>query len=120
MSDRILIIDCCYDCKYIKFRHDPKPFCGYVKFDSEMIAVMYKNRVIGSFKTSIPSWCQLEKKGEMMNSRIAICKYCEQDYCMECSEHEKWEEFCSDDCYNDYQGERKPPFSPSDNPACNE
>lgn len=43
----------------------------------------------------------------MSNQMIGKCKYCKQDYCMECSEHEHWEEFCSYGCYDDYQSESK-------------
>lgn len=57
--NRILIIECCYDCKYLRFKHDPKPYCGYTTFDKNMKIVKYNKRVIGSFKTATPSWCPL-------------------------------------------------------------
>lgn len=41
----------------------------------------------------------------MNNKMIGECKHCSQYYCMECSEHEHWEEFCSESCDNQYQTE---------------
>ena len=41
----------------------------------------------------------------MNNQMIGKCKHCGQDYCMECSEHEHWEEFCSESCYDQYETE---------------
>lgn len=41
----------------------------------------------------------------MNNQMIGKCKYCNQDYCMECSKHKHWQEFCSEDCYDEYIAE---------------
>lgn len=56
----------------------------------------------------------------MSNRMIGKCKYRDQDYCMECSEHKHWEEFCNE-CfkgyYNEYQD--KESFSVTTLPTVN-
>ena len=39
----------------------------------------------------------------MNNKLIGKCKNCDQWYCMECSENEHWEEFCSGNCEREYE-----------------
>jgi len=39
----------------------------------------------------------------MGNKTIGRCKLCDQDYCMECSTHEEWKEFCSDSCAKEFK-----------------
>ena len=39
----------------------------------------------------------------MNNQMISNCRYCTQNYCMECSEHAHWEEFCSEDCFDKFR-----------------
>lgn len=41
---------------------------------------------------------------------IGKCKYCGDSYCMECSKHKHWKEFCSDDCYDEYTGNENKPL----------
>ncbi len=43
----------------------------------------------------------------MNNRMIGECKYCGQDYCMECSKHTHWEDCCCEDCHNEYMGDMK-------------
>lgn len=43
----------------------------------------------------------------MNNQMIRKCKYCGQDYCMECSKHEHWQEFCTDSCHDEWQSKNK-------------
>lgn len=38
----------------------------------------------------------------MNNKLIGECRNCQQMYCMECTEHDHWEGFCSDNCYDEY------------------
>jgi hypothetical protein len=38
----------------------------------------------------------------MSNSNIYDCKNCGIYYCIECSDHEHWEEFCCEECYEEY------------------
>lgn len=43
-----------------------------------------------------------------MNNRMrGECTNCKQMYCMECSEHEHWQEFCSERCYDEYVSEKE-------------
>ena len=44
----------------------------------------------------------------MSNQMIGKCKYCDQNYCIECSTHQHWKEFCSEGCYDKYQDEGSP------------
>ena len=41
----------------------------------------------------------------MSNKMIGICANCGQYYCMECSTHENFENFCSDQCEKDQSEE---------------
>lgn len=43
----------------------------------------------------------------MNNQMIGECKCCGRNYCMECSGHTHWEEFCNEKCYDEYCGEPK-------------
>lgn len=44
----------------------------------------------------------------MSNNRaVENCKLCNSAYCMECSDHEGWEEFCSDSCAKEYEEDNK-------------
>ena len=37
------------------------------------------------------------------NYSIAVCKWCNNPYCMECSTHSGWKRFCSDRCEQDFK-----------------
>jgi hypothetical protein len=42
------------------------------------------------------------------NKRVAKCKQCGDWYCMECSKHYAWEDFCSHECMEENdRGEEK-------------
>lgn len=41
------------------------------------------------------------------NKKIAKCKRCGDWYCMECSEHYAWKEFCSHECMEENDKEEK-------------
>ena len=41
----------------------------------------------------------------MNNQMIGKCKSCGQDYCMECSDFEGWEDFCSPLCRDEFRTE---------------
>lgn len=41
------------------------------------------------------------------NKLIGKCKNCDQDYCMECSNHIGWDLFCSDACRDDDKDKRE-------------
>lgn len=44
----------------------------------------------------------------MSNSKmLAKCENCNQDYCCECTNAEEWAKFCSRQCEEEYQKERK-------------
>jgi hypothetical protein len=41
------------------------------------------------------------------NKRIAKCKQCGDWYCMECSNHYAWTEFCSHECMEENDREKE-------------
>jgi hypothetical protein len=43
----------------------------------------------------------------MSNKMIGECKNCGDKYCMECTECDEWQEFCSDECKNEYYEREK-------------
>ncbi|MGA2433945.1 MAG: hypothetical protein ABSG25_01530 [Bryobacteraceae bacterium] len=43
----------------------------------------------------------------MSNKMIGTCKYCDENYCMECSTNKNWKEFCSDECEREYNNNQK-------------
>ena len=41
------------------------------------------------------------------NKMIGKCKNCDQWYCMECCENEKWDCFCSVECEEEFEKEEE-------------
>lgn len=41
------------------------------------------------------------------NKMIGRCEYCGQDYCQECSDHEEWEKYCSEECAKEAKKEEE-------------
>ncbi|MBU8901704.1 MAG: hypothetical protein KOO69_03105 [Victivallales bacterium] len=41
----------------------------------------------------------------MNKKMIGTCLYCKENYCMKCSENEDLQEFCCDECQQEYETE---------------
>jgi hypothetical protein len=43
----------------------------------------------------------------MSNKMIHKCKNCEEDYCMECTQCDEWQDFCSTECKDEFYLNKK-------------